>query len=255
MSIELYPQKKIPSYPIAKNGIQCVGPCYPANVGYTHPETGRFIRDDTANCPILPTLSIKNGVRVVRVNADCYYKKGNDQEIRVDVDLGMNLQYSQFLKLYYKIYTFDDALLWIDKNKGAQLETKERIIDSAIITFKSNIQVIDDSLVNLYIEIISGLWFNDLYRMLNEFIIIEDGLIKFKIISEDDIKRKKDNLFSKDVIQNDSDAKIKTDLIKQNFVNVNFVHSFLKKVIIKTEDSVNIKKSLVLYILSKLPRS
>src|SRR5690606_3808512 len=93
---------------------------------------------------------------------ECYVptheKDIQQKEIEMNI-LIPKIDYScnQFLNIYYNIYSFDDALNWLTESKTVLL-TKMRIIECAWETYGSTIELIDNRLVDFYIEVIKKKW-------------------------------------------------------------------------------------------------
>jgi hypothetical protein len=173
-------------YPKSTNNVQCVGPCYKPKTWIIHPITLDYITDlDDPFCPInVQEKKLSNG-KIEKYYIDtCNIPTNKTDIFKKEMELSMLIPHidfnsNEFLKIYYNIFSFEDALNWLDKNIHLTINTKIRVIESAIIAYNKTLDIIDFRLVNFFIELIKYKWINYIYNKLNKYINIIDNNIIF----------------------------------------------------------------------------
>ena len=89
----------------------------------------------------------------------------------------MDFNSEQFLKIYYKIFSFEDGLNWLDKNKSVPLGTKIRIINSCLNAFGQLLEIFDNRLVLFFIEYIKKKEIKYIYSGIAQYIGIDRDTI------------------------------------------------------------------------------
>jgi len=180
MNIQTLYNKK---YKKSANGIQCVGPCYKNNTQIVHPITLSFVNDvDNAFCPIYPIQDVDNNGKKITKDID---KCINPIDIDYKNIVGeivlpqtyFNLE--KFLKIYYKIFSFDDAINWLESNQHIPIDTRIRVIDASLKIFGENIDIIDIRFIDFMIECIKQKYILVLYSKCNKYIGIKKDNIVF----------------------------------------------------------------------------
>lgn len=166
-------------YPISKNKHQCVGNCYKPKTWIVHPITLEHVTDIVDPfCPVRQwKYADKNGNIIKKITDKCN-NNINIKEEQTPKELELNIltptidfSCNDFLKIYYKIYSLEDALQWIEKNNHVPYFTKKRIIDCALKSHGFS-NIIDDRLINFYIDILKRKLIGKLYRRIGPYIII-----------------------------------------------------------------------------------
>lgn len=257
-------------YPKSKSGEQCLGPCYESGTWVIHPQTLDYIVDyDKAFCPVTFTKKIdpKTGKEVNKYLDECYVPTKEKDESKKDIEMSILLPQidfncSHFLKIYYDIHSFDDALDKIDEMDSSSIYTKLRIIECAFKAYgkssdseNSNnfsIDVFDTRLVNFYISVVKKLWINDIYPLVQKYIYIDNGNgnIYLKQADGDSGKNKQNrvekiNFLIKKFVNEDTVYKFLDNYIKNNKSSWSSIRSHNEK----------IKDEFINFILTKVEKT
>lgn len=248
-------------YSVSKTGKQCIGPCYEANKPIVHPYTLEYIVSNKPFCPVAAYKKHddKTGKDEFYYFDDCYESKVNKD---VDYDNQINIlipeiefSCSQFLKLYYKITTFDEFLTWITQNK-ANIRTKFRLMNCALKVYGSQLEIIDDRFVTFFVAIITKLWINDIYKIINRYIKIQETEPPGNKVSLYSKTPVKNTIIYEDIdVDEDPKKNIKLQFIIDKFANKNIAFNFLNKYILPTQYDGDIKLSYLRFILNKIDKT
>ena len=180
-------------YPKSKNGFQCLSRCYKENSQIIHPITlDSVIGYNEPFCAIEP----QNDGTLIDA---CYYTKSSDDNNDDVNDIllpQIDFNCSQFLKTYYGINTYVDALDWIAQKNNSPIFTKLRIMDCVLTIYGDKINILDTKFTEFYTEVIKKLWIYNVYEECKKYIKIEDNKIFFsKLVDPNDFnKNKKEKL-------------------------------------------------------------
>ena len=168
-------------YSKSKNNKQCIGPCYKPKTWIIHPITLDYVTDyDDPFCPTnIWKNKLPNGKTEELLTDTCNNPTHINDHFKKDMALNMlipsiDFNPEEFLKIYYNIFSFEDALNWLDKNSHLTINTKIRIIESAFIAYGKTLDIIDFRLINFISDIIKYKWINHIYGKLNKYINIVD---------------------------------------------------------------------------------
>ena len=240
----------IKKYPKSINGNQCIGPCYEAKTLIIHPISLELVTDTNNFCPINSRLEKNHDARLVdRCNNPTENKNIESKELELSM-LNPYIDFSsiRFLSVYYNIYTFEDALQWLENNIKSPLETKIRIIRNALFAFGSNIEMVDHRLVDFFIILIKKKYINKIYNNVYEYIGIVKNNIVFINPSENNID-KKENFIER------------INFIVKIFINSDEIHKFLiryfkfKKDLLILNYIDDMITEFIQYIISKIKKS
>lgn len=238
------------NFPISSHGHQCVGPCYPKNTVIIHPVTLQLLTYDDAFCPI--SLQEYNGKEYKNALDTCFnpidiknISNENIQESIINPTIDFNCKY--FLSIYNNIFTYDDFIVWLTKNKKESILTQKRIVECVLNIYGKDIIIINDQLINFFVEIIKKLWIDYIYSEINKYIKV----IHKKIII---VHPSKNKLSLKDFIVE------RKNYILDNLLNKNEVEKFLIKYLSLnksnwdkiTDHLKKIEDDLVIYLKNKL---
>jgi hypothetical protein len=164
------------TYPKSKNNRQCIGPCYPAGTMIMHPVSLEYITND--NYPFCPVDLWKDKHGVVIPIDQCRVPTKIDAitEKQIEMDVitpTINFDPKQFIKLYYKIESFNDAILWAYEHNNAPIDTLERILDCAWKGYGLELQDIGDNITEFYIDLIKSFWIDSYYLKLKNKLFID----------------------------------------------------------------------------------
>jgi len=170
-------------FSIGLNGQQCIGPCYPPDSKILHPITleMKSIIDE----PFCPTMGWMDKRDNREKWTDACLIADNEKDIdygKVDISyvlptLGINCEI--FLKLYYDVYSFEGAVDIIT-NDRMPFNTHLRLLNCAWKVYGSNIDVINDQLINFYVNIIKREWIKEIYPYVAKYIYVDNKNIFLK---------------------------------------------------------------------------
>lgn len=249
--------ENIKRYPKSKNNYQCVGPCYPPGTMVVHPTQLEFVTEGPLPfCPIDEIFyeDPKSGETLKKSTDTCYNPTEKDNIDKSQLELNIltpqiDFNSEQFLKIYYKIFSFDDAIDWTDNNQHVPLGTKIRIINCAIEAFGKTIELFDVRFCNFFINYVKLKKIKTLYSQIHKNIGIDVNTGDIFIV---DNKSNKLEIHDKSVER--------TNYIIQSFVNKEEIIKFLQKYFKKksdqlvfAEDHLNkMANDLIIYITNKI---
>lgn len=247
--------ENIKRYPKSKNNYQCVGPCYPPGTMVIHPTQLEFVTEGPLPfCPIDEIFheDAKTGEVIKKSTDTCYNptEKENIDKSQLELNIltpQIDFNAEHFLKIYYKIFSFDGAVDWIDDNQHVPIGTKIRIVNCALESFSNMIELFDIRFCNFFIEFFKLKKIKELYLHIN------------KNIGSDN-----ENILIIDSKNNNLDLHDKSveriNFIIQTFINkeeiIKFLQKFFKKNLNKlstSSDHLNLMANdLILYIANKI---
>jgi hypothetical protein len=237
-------------YPKSINKKQCLGPCYYPKTSIIHPTTLTVVTNTDPFCPVDQwTFKNDSGEEIEQITDKCLEptenKNINSDEIEINILTPyFDFNSGQFLKIYYNIFSFDDAINWMENNKTEPILTKIRIINSSLITFGQEIDIFDSRLVDFIIEVIKKKKINQIYEKIHNYISFD----------KDNIFLKKNNINKKEKYVE------RINYLSQMFVNKDEITKFLidyfsqnKKIWENIENHIElITIHLIEYILNKI---
>jgi hypothetical protein len=238
-------------YPKSKSGNQCLGPCTKPGEFVLHPISLDYITEPNVQfCPIEYKEDLKNPGSFITVE-ECYNLSDNNQEQNLDLNIlfpKVQFDCAYFLKLYYKIYSFESAFEWV-KNNNSPSRTNKRIINCAWRSYGSNIDIITNSVTEYYIDLIKRKWIKKWYNYLEKYIKID----KNKIYFIKPIDKKIDN----------ENRVHKINFIIKKIINKNNIYKFLQKYIKENKENWdkiidhnnNLSNNFINYIKNKIDLS
>lgn len=241
------------NYPISRHNNQCIGPCFEKDTWILHPVTLEYINNpDLDICPTNEWLDKDPVTGEFKISGhdacDNPIKKSDlTKRDKILNTLVPKIEFScsHFLKMYYKIESFDESVLWIKNHPYSPINTKLRIMECALKQWgNTNTFSITNEMIEFYIQVIKQLWITDIYKVTNKYIYIEDGKIYFK----------------KDIVEDNSSKVEKINFLIKKFIDHNIVHKFMisyfdnYKEEWKSVGAHNklIKRDFVKYILKKI---
>ena len=240
------------SYGMSKNDRTCIGPCYEPKTVIVHPLTLELVTNNTYPfCPTNSYIYRKDGKDYIISIDECANPTMRKDLEKKDLELNMLLPYinfncGSFLRLYYDINTFYNAIDWVNTNTAESYLTKMRIIDCALNEW-GNLSdfVITDGLVEFYSYIIKKHWIKYFYPILKSYIVLENNEIS--------LSNRKD----------DSNSKYKTEKINYIIKKIFNKNTILKILMKYRKDYLhewknieshndNIKRYMVQYIKNEI---
>ena len=165
-------------YPKSKYGFQCLTNCYKPGTKILHPITYEYVSNiSNPFCAVSEwTYVDENNKKNSYLTDICYHTPINNTDIS-NSELEMNMLIPQvdfniehFLKIFYNIFSFEDGITWIDKYNFKPFNTKLRIFNMCIITFGYKLDIIDNRVVDIFIEIIKKKYINKIIINLDKYI-------------------------------------------------------------------------------------
>ena len=106
-------------YPVSKKGHQCVGPCYYPGTGFTHPLYLTYIKHN--NKPHCATNAYSVPGEEDKFISDVCLIPTHNEHSKDDLSLLIlsplvEFNEDYFLKIYYEIYSLEDAINWINSS-------------------------------------------------------------------------------------------------------------------------------------------
>lgn len=171
----------ITKYPKSKNNFQCLGPCYQPGTMVVHPTQLEMVTDKLQPfCPVDEWTYVdqKTGKSTDIITDVCFNPTENKNISNRELELNILTPYidfntEQFLKIYYNIFSFEDSIDWINSHKFSPIDTKIRIINSALKTFGEKVDLFDTRFVDFFIEIIKKKELKNIYKKIHSNIGID----------------------------------------------------------------------------------
>jgi len=186
-------------YQTSKNNWTCLGPCNKPSTLVLHPITLEYITDKKNNfCPVLPWFKDDDPSRFFLYDechkVDNFNDSNNHNMFMNIITPKINFESSQFLKIYYNIFSFENAINWIEDNSHKPIYTKLRILECVWKTFGNNYDILNDRLINIYFIIIKKYWINIIYNKLQKYIFIDDNNSIFFVNKDDNNNNNNNNI-------------------------------------------------------------
>lgn len=222
---------------------RCIGQCIAPGKTIIHPTTFKIATNNThtGKCPVAPV--IENNKKIIW--GECSNYNENDTQIRLDNYAVPNIIFDEtlFLKMNYNILNYSDVINYLSTNIKDPILTKNRIIICAWKAFGETIKIIDDILLDFYVELISKIWIKDILDEINQYINITNETISL-VRPDNNTSNLKEDII------------IRNNYIIEQFGNKNIIYKFLVKMIKynKEEDynNIDIKKNYIQYIKNKI---
>lgn len=244
----------IKKYPKSKRNFQCLGPCYQPKTKVIHPISLEIVTDNTnAFCPVSQWIyeDPNTGKKDVLITDVCYNPTDNKTTSKKELELNMLIPYvdfniEHFLKIFYNIYSFEDGIQWIDKNKFKPLYTRIRILNMCMKIYGGQIDIIDSRFVDFFIDVIKRKYIRDIYVQVAKYIEVKGDEVF--LVDPDG-----DNIANNNVV-------IKTNYIIKNFINGDDISKFLLRYLRQRKEKwdqigdhmQSIISDLTLYIVNKI---
>ena len=255
MSLKSFEKK----YPKSKSGQQCIGPCYKPGTWIIHPVTLDYItNEDFPFCPTNYYPDPDNPDTLKRLD-ECFHPiEKPDKTDKTDIEMNIILpkfgfNCGHFLKIYYKIYSFEQTLEWLKENKYAPQYTKLRLLECSWQSYGNDVNILTDELVEFYVNMIKKSWIKKIYKHIEKYVKIDGDKIYFSVPPKSEDKSKISNEYNVE----------KINFIIKKIVNKNNIYKFFTKYIKgnkkrwdEIEDhNIKMQKFLVKYIVNKIKES
>ena len=168
-------------YPKSKSKKQCLGPCYYPKTNIVHPTLLEIVSNAEPFCPVDPWkyTDPQTGEETLFTTDICYQPTEKKNISTKELELNMltpflDFNSGQFLKIYYEIFSFEDSVDWLERNKFEPINTKIRIVNSALSAYGENIELFDGRFVDFIIELIKKKKITQIYEKIHNFIGFAD---------------------------------------------------------------------------------
>lgn len=239
-------------YPKSKHGYQCLGPCFPPGATTVHPISLEHITNNhNPFCPIklIDTINPLTQRHEIKSHDECFqasvskdYFNKSEYERNIVMPV-MDFSEEYFLKTIYNINSFDKALEYISKKKTLPKLTRLRILDCAWVAYGQDVIIIDNRLVDFYIELIKKYWINDIYNKIGAYVHVKKNTIFLDSPDTNEL-----------TIKDYSTERI--NFILNRFINYDEIYKFLTRFIKNRSDNEKIseliKNDLLEYIINKI---
>ena len=235
----------IKKLPIGLHGRQCIGPCYPAKKRTLHPITLQNTTNEDR--PFCHTMEWYDKTDNENKWIDtCLIPDKDFEYSQMNIDyvmpsLGINSEY--FLKSYYDVYSFEGAIDILTNTKMPYF-TQLRLLNCAWKVYGINADVINDQLINFYMNLIKKEWIKDIYPYISKYIYVNNKEIYLKE-NDDDIQLnqvEKINYFNKKFNNPQMIYKMISSYINENKSNWNDI----------IDHNKNIESYFFDYIINKI---
>ncbi|MBA42895.1 MAG: hypothetical protein CMF62_02660 [Magnetococcales bacterium] len=243
--------------PKSVNNRQCITHCYEKGTYTIHPVSLNWINSNEgpfcATDPY-PYIDAKTGTETM-LDIDYCTKatiKNNDNkvsDISYDIILPTyNFNHKIFLKIHYNIFSFEDAIQWVNENEFTSYRTIERILNCAWLSYGLEVDLLDERLINTHLKLIREYKFKDIISKIGKYISKKNDKIILsseKNKSEVDDKELKEYLDRKLINSNNLGKflfKYKDTNVKNwesiNFHLNNIINEFIKYIEVKVLKSI-----------------
>lgn len=206
-------------FPKSQSGLQCLSPCYPADLSTIHPLTLRYYKSNFPYCHV--TYKVGDNPNEIDDIDRCYNPISIDDYSKLSVDVLIPLidfNCKHFLLVFNDIKTLNDGMEYLEKKKYTSVNTRARVINCIFKIHGESIEVVDQRLVDFIIEIIKKKWIVQLYDRVNQYIFVDEKEIKFVDSKNNDL--------------NYNDYKVeRINYIITKFVNYDEIYKFINKFI------------------------
>lgn len=224
-------------YPVSVNHQQCIGPCYYSGTRIIHPLTLDEIRGVEHNfCPVNTFVYVDPQTKKTMLSTIDRCVAPTAHETQMNSTLWENViapqfQFSSdyFVKVYYKIFSLEDLLKWLDEHKTDPYKTKERVFNNSMAVYGDQITIIDHRLVNFVNDIMNAN-LPKLYRALKHYIHVVDGVVK--IVDPNSNKSSDENTDDEDITFSSRETiALARSYIKTKFLGMDNISQFMSKFI------------------------
>lgn len=229
---------------------QCIGPCYYSGTKVIHPLTlTEVVENNNSFCPVNAFIYVdpKTGERMLRYTDECYVPttKGDSvfELLKEDIILPQfNYSSDFFIKIYYKINSFEELMSWLDTNNSSPYKTKERVFNNGMVVYGKNMSLVDHRFANFVKDI--------MYKNISKIY----HSIKYNI----SIKDNKINISSYNTEKHDENMKqLIKKYIKEKFLGLDDVYEFTSKYIRYYKNNIsepNLSNTLVIHMIEYITK-
>jgi len=198
-------------YPKSKHGQSCVGPCYYPGTYSVHPLYLKQIKANTAYCPTVTYTDSDDKSPKILDECNVPTHTENQQPVNMN-SLSPIIEFNNdlFLRVYYDIYSLEDAVKWISDNNYMPISNLNRILNLALKVHGKNIEIVDNRIID---------YVHKIFKHNIETIV--DKALKYVEVTNKEVKLVK----SPSNPNEDTDKKIK--YIETVFLNSDILYKFI----------------------------
>ena len=225
--MENHQSTDIKKYPKSKNNFQCLGPCYYPETRILHPTLIELTTNMTHPfCPVDEWTKMENGKPVTMISDICLNPTNSENNMTSDLELNaltphIDFNSEHFLKIYYNLFSFEESIEWLEKNKHVPMGTKMRIMNCSLKVFGGDIELFDTRFADFFIDIVKKRYIKNIYNDVHKYIGYDKETKEIYIISENnnilvknDYSTERMNFISKTFIEKDEAMKFLMKYIK-----------------------------------------
>jgi|UniRef100_A0A6C0DZJ0 hypothetical protein len=153
---------------LSKNNLKCLDKCHPPRETFIHPQTKKNITNNQKEYICSVSQYVKDN------------KKYYTDECK-EIPRNKNILNSKIIiNSYYKIYSMEDLLLWLDNNKELNLDTKIRIFNLGFMAYFEELVFIDNRMID-FISLICLYYIDKITKKIPQ---IDNNIIKSRYIGK-----------------------------------------------------------------------
>lgn len=168
----------IKKFPISINKHQCIGPCFPGKFELFNPLTIEIGKSMDPTCPTIPWVdenNLSNSFDECQDPIDIEEARKIKRKYIIPI-VNFNCEY--FLKTYYDIFSFEEAIEWLVNNDP--IYTKLRIMDCTWKIYGLNADITNDIILDFYGLVFKKVWINKIYKKIYKYLYVDENKIYFK---------------------------------------------------------------------------
>lgn len=235
----------------SQSGLQCLSPCYPADLSTIHPITLRYYNANFPYCHV--NNKINSETNDIEDIDKCFNPISADDYGKLNVDILIPLidfNCNYFLVIFNNIKSLEDGMEYLDKKKYTSINTRARVVNCILKVYGDNIEIVDQRLIEFFIELAKKKWINLIYNATYKYIYADEKAVKFitpknNHLNYNDYKIERINYIIVKFINFDEMYKFINRYLDHNRNNLNNIENYIE----------NIKNDLIIYIENKITLS
>ena len=168
-----------PGFPKSKDGLQCIGPCYPPDSMVMHPITLKYITAGN-NLPFCPIDLIRTAEGTKKTIAECDLDPTQTIKEAEESYLYPSLSFDSeiFLRYFYGLNSLEAVFAYAEEHFSLPRPTLYRLFDSAWKAFGSEPSVLTDPVISFCQIFIRKFWLPYFRVALGPRLKISEGKVK-----------------------------------------------------------------------------
>lgn len=235
-------------FPKSQSGLQCLSPCYPADLSTIHPITLRYYKPNFPYCHV--TYNVNENPNGINEVDRCYnpISMKDYNNLSVDILIPMiDFNCNYFLVIFYNIKNLEEGMEYIEKKRYTSILTRARVVNCILKVYGENIEVVDQRLIDFFIELAKKKWINYIYDVIYKYVYADEKIVKF--------------IDPKDNFLNYNDYKVeRINYIISKFINFDEMYKYINKYLNYRKEKWNdienyidsIENDFIIYIENKI---